>query len=131
MAVTISDVRKVYTSSLTDEQLGVHLATAQLVVAEQLTGVSGCSMSEERLDMITIYLTAHFAEASEQGAAGDPGAIRREKIGEADVSYFIPGSMEGTTGYRTTRWGQLAIALDTCNILVTQAGKLNAQLRVV
>lgn len=127
MAVTVADVRKVYTTDLEDSILQVHLDTAELVVSEQLT----CGMSQERLDKITIYLTAHFAEASDLQAAGLPGQVRRSKLGDADESYAVPQAQEGVSGYMTTRWGQLAIALDTCNALLTTGnGKLKAQFEV-
>lgn len=127
MAVTVDDVKAVYDPGLTDDQLQVHLETAQMVVSEQL---SSCGMSPERLDKITIYLTLHFAETSVTAAEGLPGTLRRSKLGEADESYAVPTGSDMQSAYRGSRWGQLAIALDLCNKLISTA-ELKAQFRVV
>ena len=133
MAVTLADLKLIYPNSgLSDDQLQVALDTAQMIVSEQLTGVSGCSMSPERLDKITLYLAAHFAEGSANAAQGMPAVgLKRSKLGEADESYAVP--VETASGYQTTRWGQLAMALDTCGILAnsTTNNGLKAQFRVV
>lgn len=137
MAVTIDDVKKVLPSppaNLSDDQYTLALETAQLIVSEQLVGVADCNMSQDRLDKITVYLAAHFAEPMSNSADGMPsGGLKRSKLGEADESYFGPANDDGTLGYRSTRWGQLAIALDTCGILAgsTANAGLMAQLRVV
>lgn len=124
MAVTITDVKKVYKGTISDPDLQVALDTATLVVTEQLT----CGMSVARLDKITVYLTAHFAEMTETSGAGQPGLLRRSKLGEADESYAVP--VDSADFYRSSKWGQMAIALDTCNGLIN-FGQLPAQFRVV
>lgn len=133
MAVTLNDVKLVYPNSgLSDDQLQAALDTAELIVSEQLTNVPGCTMSSERLDKITVYLTAHFADASSNAQSGIPaGGIKRDKLGDSDQSYFGPG--DSATGYSTSRWGQLAMALDTCGILASSLANngLKAQFRVV
>lgn len=127
MAVTITDVKKVYKDSISDEDLTVALETAELVVSESL---AGCGMSTDRLDKITVYLAAHFAQFTAESDQGLPGTLRRSKIGDSDESYAVPTASDMHSFYRSTRWGQLAIALDTCNVLTTQ-GVLPAQFRVV
>lgn len=124
MAVTIDDVKKVYKGTISDVDLQIALDTAELVVSEQLT----CGMSQERLDKITIYLTAHFAEMTSTSGAGLPGLLRRSKLGEADESYAVP--VEANAGYMSSKWGQMAVALDTCNALIT-IGSIPAQFRVI
>jgi hypothetical protein len=123
MAVTLDDVKAVYKTDLSDEDLQIALDTAELVVSEQLT----CTMSQERKDKITIYLAAFFADATADSAAGNPGTLRRSKLGEADESYAVAAVPGG--GYYANKWGQLAIALDPCNKL-SGLGKLPAQFRV-
>lgn len=133
MAVTIDDLKALYvaTPALTDDQYQMALDTAEMVVNEDLK--PKCPMSEERYDKITLYLAAHFAELNAIVGLGGgvSGAVTRSKLGEADESYAAPA--EGSWGYNSSRWGQMAIALDQCGILAgTQANQgLKAQLRVV
>lgn len=125
MAVTIEDVKKVYKGTISDEDLQIALDTAEMVVSEQLMS---CGMSQDRLDKITIYLTAFFADMTATSGAGLPGTLRRQKIGDSDESYAVP--LDSAAFYRSNKWGQLAIALDTCNKLIN-VGTLPAQFRVV
>ena len=129
MAVTVDDLRAIYTTTLSDDALQVHLDTAEMVVDEQLR--PNCQMSDARYDKITLYLAAHFAYISETSASGAPGALKRSKLGEADESYAVPNADD--YGYESSRWGQMAIALDTCGILSGQNTNrgLKAQFRVV
>lgn len=131
MTVTIDGLKQIYTSSLTDEQLGIALDTANLVVNETVRPNS--NMSNARYDKITLYLAAHFASITSSGSSGSVtgGAIRRSKLGEADESYAVP---DGTMyAYNTTYWGQLAIALDDSGTLsnINARKSLPAQFRIV
>lgn len=125
MAVTIDDVRLVYKGTIEDDDLEYALETAELIVSEQLMS---CGMSQERLDKITVYLTAFFADATATSGAGLPGTLRRQKIGDSDESYAVP--LDSAAFYRSNKWGQLAIALDTCNKLIT-TGTIPARFEVV
>lgn len=130
MTVTTADVRLIYSTTLSDEQLEAALAQANLVVDEQMRPV--CSMSEARYDMIIKYLTAHFASVTADYGSGDVGPLKSQKIGMATETYAT--SVEGGDfAYASTPWGQQAITLDSCGILVgIGANKgLKAQLRVV
>lgn len=131
MSTTVTDLRKIYTSTKTDADLQVYLDTAILVVTEELTGVSGCSMSQDRLDKITLYLAAHFADVSTFGESGQAGPLKSSKTGEATEVYV--STPAEYTGYMLTRWGQTAMSLDTCGILIgnTTNKGLKAQIRVV
>lgn len=135
MAVTIDDVKAVFpplSGSPTDDQYTAALETAQLIADEQLKTSTTCTMSDARIDKITVYLAAHFLEATKNaGEALPAGGLKRSKLGEADESYAIPDST--LTGYQSTRWGQLALALDTCGILAASMSNngLKAQFRVV
>lgn len=135
MAVVIDDVKKVFPpvgGVPTDAQYTAALETAQLIADEQLTASTTCTMSSARIDKITVYLAAHFTEATKNAADGLPaGGLKRSKLGEADESYAVP---ENTLmGYQSSKWGQLALALDTCGILSASAANngLKAQFRVV
>ena len=131
MAVTISDLKELYPSNLTDAQYTDALDTATVIVDEDMR--PNCAMSNERYDKITLYLAAHFASitASSVDGSSTGGAVRRSKLGEADESYAVPADTE--FGYNSTRWGQMAIALDSCGILsgiIANKG-LKAQFRIV
>jgi hypothetical protein len=127
VTVTIEDVRAVFKGSIDDGDLQVALDTAELIVAEQL---ASSGMSTDRLDRITVYLAAHFAQFTSESGAGLPGTLRRSKLGDADESYAVPTGSDMESFYRSTRWGQLAIALDTSNKL-TSMGALPARFRVI
>ena len=129
MAVTVADVKTIYKGTISDTDLGVALDTAIMVVNEQLK-VTGCNMSQDRLDKITMYLAAHFAETTALSGSDQPGLLRRSKLGESDESYAVPTDTN-TAGYASTRWGQLAIALDQCNILISNATGFKAEFRVL
>lgn len=133
MAVTPADVKAIYPPAVdkTDEAIQVFIDIADLIVDEQIR--PNCPMSEARYDTITIYLTAHYMAISD-AASGDNtsgGMLRRSKLGEADESYATPDSTE--YAYNATRFGQMALALDTCGILAaSMASKgVKAQFRVV
>lgn len=135
MAVTVDDVKKVYpqvNGSPSDDQYTAALETAQLIADEQLTASTTCKMSPERIGKITVYLAAHFLDATANAAVGLPaGGLRRSKLGEADESYATPEA--SMTGFQSSKWGQLALALDTCGILNASIANngLKAQFRVV
>lgn len=133
MAVTIADIKAVYSPARdrADDEIQPFLDTALMVVNEQLR--PNCPMSEDRYDKITIYLTAHFMSISDSANGGNVsgGALRRSKLGEADESYATPAESE--FGYNASRWGQMALALDTCGVLAaSQANKgIKARFQVV
>lgn len=132
MAVTVNDIKAIYPNSgLSDESIQDALDTALMIVNEQLR--PNCPMSEARYDKITIYLACHIMSISASAVTGSSsgGAIRRDKLGDADQSYATPGDTE--FGFQSSRWGQMAIALDTCGILAgssTNRG-LKALFRVI
>lgn len=128
MTVAVADVRQVYTTTLDDTALGVHLATAQLIADEQL---ASCGMSQDRIDKIIVYLAAHFAELSTWSAAGESGPLKSSRLGEATDVYAIPNTADTGYGFASSRWGQMALALDTCGVLRNASGPLPAQFRVV
>lgn len=125
VTITTEDVKKVYKGGISDDDLQVAIDTALLVVNEQLLG---CNMSQERLEKIAVYLSAFYADATATSGAGLPGVLRRQKLGDADESYAVP--LDSAEYYKSSKWGQLAISLDQCNILISQ-GTLPAQFRVV
>lgn len=74
---------------------------------------------------IQLYLAAHFATLSTQN-----GGVVREQIGQSAKTYRSIDSKY--LGFRTTTFGQMALALDTTGILVALgSGSLKAEFRVV
>ena len=131
MAVTIADIRLIYTTQQSDEELEVHLEAATLIVAEAL-GSSPVSLA--RQDLITKYLAIHFATLSAQSPQGVSGALRSERLGEAEETYAVPPDSE--YGFNATRWGQMALALDPTGTLAgsnasASTSTLPAQFRVI
>lgn len=104
MTVTASDVQKIYPTSL---DVSAFLEIAQNFADELL---SGKGLSEDTLDSIVIYLTAHLLVLTEEG-----GGLRRQKMGDSDESYRVPGDKE--TGFSQTRFGQMAMILDPTGTL--------------
>ncbi len=126
--ISVEDLREVYTSSKEDEELQPFVDIGNMVVNEQFNTACGIAMSQDRKDKIAVYVAAYFADVSNIADSGDPGPVKSEKQGDASMSYAIPDQTEA--GYTSSKWGQLAIALDTCNILLSSP-KLKAQVRVV
>jgi len=133
VTVTIDDIKAIFPGStvLTDAVITDALDTATVIVNEQLR--PACSLTEDRYDKITKYLTCHIVSISiasiEGSAAG--GALTRDKLGQADQSYSAPDMT--SFGLNSTRWGQMALVLDTCGKLssMNSAQVLKAQFRVI
>lgn len=72
--------------------------------------LSGKGLSSDMIDLITLYLAAHFVCLTEES-----GGLKRSRMGEADETYRIPGDKD--TGLAFTRYGQQAMILDTTGTL--------------
>jgi len=83
----------------------------------------GQGMSEARLKLIELWLSAHFVAIAEER-----GALTKSEKGDSNEEYEI---IVGT-GLNMTRFGQQAIALDTSGLLAEQASTMKtAQFRVI
>lgn len=131
MTLCVDDVRAMYNSNRTDGEIQMFIDDASLIVNESV--LPKCSMTAERSALITKYLTLHLmtlADTNTSGVTGS-GALKSQKIGDASESYETAGFE--TPGFNSTRWGQMAIAIDPCGTLAglqTNNG-LKAQFRVV
>lgn len=105
MTITTADVRNIFTTAKLDSDIQPFVDYAALVVGEDL-GSSG--MSTARLDMITTYLAAHFLAFSVDGE--NNGLLKSMKMGDASETYDVPS---GEFGYLSSRYGQMALALDS------------------
>ena len=110
----------VETSIPADTITGNFIATANAIVNEQLVGKG---ISDDMLERIEMYLAAHLVTLSEER-----GGITRDRMGDSDTSYAqIYGS-----GLNSTRFGQIAVLMDTTGTLASIANvKPKAQFRVV
>jgi hypothetical protein len=115
VAITIDDIKLIYPSDLSDAQYTQALDTANMVVNEDLR--PNCSMSEARYDKITAYLGAHYASLIADYGSGETGPLKSAKMGQASETYVAGGDPEAYA-YAKTPWGQAAISLDKCGILV-------------
>ena len=101
-----------------------YIQTAELVINEDL---SDKGLSDDRLNSIALYLSAHFAAvALERG-----GIVRESMGGDYSISYK---DAEGSGAFGSTRFGLQAMALDTSGTLSTlsrSSERLKAEFRVL
>lgn len=98
------------------------ITAANLIVEEDLVGEG---LTEARLTQIENLLAAHFATL-----ANEKGGIVRTSAGESAETYR--SVKEAYQGLTSTRFGQMAIAMDTTGTLVNQmSGGKKAEFRVV
>ncbi len=120
--VTADGVKQVVETSITDANvLASMIDTANLYIDTNL--VPNSSHSDEILAKIELYLAAHLVALTEE-----KGGITRAKMGDADESYANVYS----DGFQSTRYGQMAITLDTSGVLAKLSiTRAKAEFRVV
>lgn len=100
------------------------IATANLIASENL---ATAGYSDARLYEITKYLAAHFTTVTEEN-----GGVTLSRIGEAVEKYndLSPGDK---FGFKATRFGLMAISLDTSGILqsMSVSSGLSAQFSMI
>lgn len=120
--ITAAAVKVIMPTKLADDEVMAHfIDTANLYVDTHLVPDAG--HTEKILGKIELYLAAHFVALTEE-----QGGITRSKLGDADESF----ANVFEAGFKSTRFGQQALALDSSGILnrVAQT-KLKAEFRVV
>lgn len=119
--VTAGEVKEIITTSVSDDIVFTnHIATANLLVDTHLS-ISG--LAGPVLKQIELYLAAHFVSLTEER-----GGLTRSKMGDADESY----ANVYKEGFRSTRYGQMALALDSTGTLTrTLQTRVKAEFRVV
>lgn len=119
--VTVDQVKDVVATTISDLSLeNIMIAMANQFVDENLADVG---LSANALKWIELYLAAHFVALTEE-----KGGIILNEVGEARERY----SDIYDTGFRATRYGQQAIALDTTGTLAKYgSARLKADFRVV
>lgn len=113
-------VREVIDTKLNDGQIEGLIATSVTLVEDKLrdSGLSNPILSE-----ITRYITAHLVTMRD---AASPSIITEEKIGAAQVKYNrrnLTRNNEAFVGFADTRFGEIAIMLDSTGTLGALGGK--------
>jgi hypothetical protein len=101
------------------------LDDAYMLVEETLVNVSPKpKLSEARIDVIAKYLAAHLYLLTVE-----KGGLTLEKVGDSSNMYAT--TKNGDAGIGSTRFGQLALGMDTSGLLQAIAtGKKTAQFRL-
>lgn len=107
------------TSELVRALLGVadsvdvdpYIDTATMLVDKVATCANG-SMSDQQLELIERWLSAHF------GSVSSAGRVKRKKIGDAELEFW---DTKGNMGVSSTFFGQQALAIDTSGCLTRLA----------
>lgn len=119
--VSAEQVKEVIETNLADATvLSSMIDTANLYVDTHLLSEGH---SAQILTKIELYLAAHIVALTEER-----GSLKGSKLG--DASEFLADVF--SEGFRATRFGQLAVALDTSGVLARLgASSLKAEFRVV
>lgn len=105
MAVTSADVQAILDTDLDAYDIQVFLATASLLVSEEL---SSAGFSSARTDQITKYLAAHLCTfKSPQG--------RLTSLTSSGIRQEFSGAFG--EGLRSSTYGQMVLALETTGVL--------------
>ncbi|MDE8535464.1 hypothetical protein PZC41_14240, partial [Staphylococcus aureus] len=97
-------MKQIFDTDLTAAELLPFIRTANVMVTQHLSALPAPILHE-----IELYLSAHYATVI------DPRA-KQEKIGN---EYAVTYQGETGMGFQATHYGQIALSLDTSNILAT------------
>lgn len=117
--VSPADVKEIIETDLADTALHVFINTAHNLVQDALVSTSA-GLSNARLTDIELWLSAHYL------AVGMERQVQSERVGDEWQATY-----EGKTdmGLNSTRYGQMALGLDTSGKLAT-LGKQRARFKV-
>jgi hypothetical protein len=121
--IQASEVRAIYSEIPASQDISGHIAAATLMCNEDL---DGRGLSPARLHMVGIYLAAHMVAMDVER-----GGLTSSKTGDSEETYASHGLK--ATGLSSTRWGQMALTLDSTGVLANMSnpGKPKAQFRLV
>lgn len=113
MPVTVAQLKQLTGSNRPDGELTLFVETGQLIVDNNF---AQSNIPPNILDTIALYLSGHFYVLSVEG-----GGITYIRTGQSEERYKSFGYE--TYGFMTTRFGQIACALDTTGILSKMSTK--------
>ena len=114
--VTATEVKVIITTSLADAAIESFIAIANAMVTSTVT----CGLGAAALKEIERWLTAHLISITQERMTTE------EKLGEASVKY---AGVYGE-GLKSTTYGQMVLALDTCNAFAN-LGKKAASIKAI
>ncbi len=114
---TPDEVREIYDTDKTDEQIEVWINIASEIVTDNL---SDCGYTDAQLEEIERQLTAHLMTDTYTPTK------KSEKLGEASVTYAASFG----SGLTSTSYGKTLRILDTCGVLGS-LGKSRIKLRAI
>lgn len=121
--VSAVQVKELIETSLDDSVIETSMIdTASVYIDAHL--VPGAGHSDDILAKIELYLATHFVAISEE-----KGTLKFSKTGDASEAFSTTGLGEGLNA---TRFGQIALILDTSGILASKGtSKLKAEFRII
>ena len=123
-APTDTSLRQLVDDIPTAQDTSSFISTAILLTDEVLANKG---LSTNRLDVIKLYLAAHFAIITVER-----GGLIESRVGESSDRYAKPTTKIETGGIGSTRYGQQAIALDSSGTLaVLGSGAKKARCKLV
>lgn len=108
--VSADDLKKIFDTELTDEQLYSFINTAHQLVESTLLSTS---LGSDMLTEIELWLSAHFASIRDQRPS-------EESIGQ---EYRVKYQGQTGQGLQSTTYGQTALALDYTGSLANLTAK--------
>ena len=120
--VTATQVKEIIETNIEDSViLASMIDTANVYVN---THLDGYGYSDDMLEKIELYLSAHFVAITEEG-----GALKYSKYGDASDAWDT-SKLGG--GLNSTRFGMTALSLDTSGILANVgSASFKAEFRIV
>lgn len=118
--VTAQNVKDVIDTKLGETEIDLCILTAHVLINDEVAPKG--TLSTERLELIELYLSAHFV------------TLRDRRVASQNLADGSTLSYEGQTGLYLTssHYGQTAILLDSTGTLKTlQAPRKNASITVV
>lgn len=114
MPATLAQLKTVTGATQSDLDLQLYLDQGALIVSEYLSGSDATVLGDSVKDSIALYVAAHFWVLSYEG-----GGITHSKVGQSEEKYR--GVASDKVGFQTTRFGQMACAMDSTGILAQKS----------
>lgn len=121
----VVQVREVMTTTLTDAEIQAHIDMAHRYLEDAL---GSASLTEVQKADIEVYASAHLISSGKAASSPTAGSAEEIQVGESRTR-FTANALTGE-GLKASRFGRIAIMLDTSGTLAS-SGKKPALFRVV